>query len=134
MKLLFFATILFFSAEAFTDIAVIVHPTNNNVIEVSDLKNLYLGKKRTFPDGTPAITLSLQEGLESNSYFNQTVLEKSDSQLKAYWSKLIFTGKGTPSKQVSQDELINLVASNPNTIGYIDSSVVTDSVKVVNKF
>jgi len=57
------------------------------------------------------------------------------SKLKGHWSKLIFTGKGTPPKEVSTDaEVIELVAANPNIIGYINASSVTDKVKIAGKF
>jgi len=63
------------------------------------------------------------------------VLKKSASQLKAYWSKLLFTGKGTPPKEIGSDaEMVSLVASNPNMIGFVDAAAVNDSVKVVTRF
>ena len=56
----------------------------------------------------------------------------SESQLKSYWSKLVFTGKGQPPRDVQTDaEMIELVAGNPNIIGYVDISSVTDKVKVL---
>ena len=67
--------------------------------------------------------------------FYAKALEKSDSQLKAYWSKLIFTGKGTKPDSVKNDvAVIELVSKNPNIIGYIDSASVGPGVKVVAKF
>ena len=58
--------------------------------------------------------------------------KKSESQLTSYWSKITFTGKGQPPQRESNDTSVKeLVASNPNLIGYIDSSMVDDSVKVI---
>lgn len=55
--------------------------------------------------------------------------------MKAYWSKLVFTGKGTPPQEVPGDaEVKALIGSNPSTIGYIDAGSVDASVKVVHKF
>ena len=63
------------------------------------------------------------------------MLNKSGSQLKSYWSKLVFTGKGTPPKVVANDaEVISLISANPNLIGYIDAAAVTGTVKVIAKF
>jgi len=60
------------------------------------------------------------------------VTGKSDSQLQAYWSRLVFTGKGKPPKTIGSSALIkSQVASRANAIAYIDSSEVDDSVKVV---
>jgi len=67
--------------------------------------------------------------------FNGGVLGKSESQYSAFWSKLVFTGRGTPPESVSsQEEMLQLVATNPNTLGFIDESLVTDAVKVVSTF
>ena len=64
-----------------------------------------------------------------------TVLSKTDAQLKAYWSKLTFTGKGTPPKELaSEEEMMKLVAGNPSLIGFVDASKVDASVKVAFKF
>jgi len=53
-------------------------------------------------------------------------------QLKAHWSKIIFTGRGKPPKAVATGvELRKLIASNAQSIGYIDRELVDDSVRVV---
>lgn len=60
------------------------------------------------------------------------MLNKSANQLKAYWSKLVFTRKGNPPKEVKTDqEVITLVSANPDLIGYVDVSSVNDSIRVV---
>jgi hypothetical protein len=60
---------------------------------------------------------------------------KSSSQLNAYWSKLVFTGKGTPPEKLTTDQaVIDFVAANGNAIGYVDSAKVTDKVKVIATF
>jgi len=117
------------------DIAVIVHPSNNNLMDASAISRLFLGKSKKFPDGTVAIPLNQVEASTSTSQFNSKALRKSSSQLKAYWSKLVFTGKGSPPKSVDDDTaVLQLVSSNPNIIGYVDSNVLTDNVKVLTTF
>jgi hypothetical protein len=52
--------------------------------------------------------------------------------MKAYWSKIIFTGRGQPPPSVSSDiEMRKRVSENPAAIGYIDRSLVDNSVRVV---
>ena len=66
-------------------------------------------------------------------YFNNA--HGTESQLKAYWSKLVFSGQGQPPKVVeSSAEILTLVAANPNMIGFVDAAEVTPNVKVVGKF
>ena len=64
--------------------------------------------------------------------FYSKVTGKSASQAKAYWSKLSFTGKGTPPKEGNNsDDIKRLVANNPKLVGYIEKSAVDGSVKVI---
>ena len=66
------------------------------------------------------------------SSFYSAVVKKTEAQAKSYWSKLVFTGKGTPPTAVAGEaEVMELVSSNPKAIGFVDSASVTDSVKVV---
>lgn len=120
-----------FSAAA--NVAVIVHPSNQSALDIESLKRIYLGKQKSFDNGEIAIPIDLQSETVRED-FNKLVLNKSSSQIKAYWSKLMFTGKGIPPKELdNSQEVISAVSSNPGTIGYINASDVTDNVKVVLK-
>ncbi|MFY9178342.1 MAG: phosphate ABC transporter substrate-binding protein [Venatoribacter sp.] len=124
------------SATAFAETAVIVSKDNaNSNLDKNQIEQIFLGKTSSFPDGAKAIPIDQNEGSATRDAFNDSVLGKNASQLKAYWSRLIFTGKGTPPKESGNDaDVVGLVAKNPNLIGYVDASAVNDSVKVVFKF
>ena len=67
--------------------------------------------------------------------FEQKILKKTSSQIKAYWSKRIFSGKGKPPKEVAAEhDIISLVAKNVDAIAYVEASSVTDAVKVIKHF
>ena len=127
---------LLLAGIAQAEVAVIVSASNgNSAIDQDTIARVFLGKSKSFPDGSQAVPVDQNAGSASREAFNSAVLSKSSSQLKAYWSRLIFTGKGTPPKESGDDAAVkNLVATNPNLIGYVDSSVVDGSVKVVYKF
>lgn len=121
--------------SALAGVAVIVHPSNTSSLSESDIARIFLGKKKSFPSGSEALPIDQNEGSDSRSAFVSTVLKKNDQQIKAYWAQLLFTGKGTPPKSVGGDaEVKQLVAENPNLIGYIDAGSVDASVKVVLEF
>ncbi len=124
------------SSVALAETAVIVSANNgNNALDRETIERIFTGKSNSFPDGTQAIPVDQNEGNAAREAFNASVLGKSSSQLKAYWSRLIFTGKGTPPKESGNDaDVKDLVAKNPNVVGYVDASVVDSSVKVVYKF
>ena len=135
MKKLLIATSLLFSASAFSGIAVIVHPSNNASLGSGEISRIFLGKMKSFPGAGAAIPINQAEGAGPRSDFEGAVLKKSASQIKAYWSKLVFTGKGTPPQEVASDaDVINLIKSNPSLIGYVSDGAVSADVKVVATF
>ena len=131
-KVLTLAALLLVSSVAFAGVAVIVHPSNADAIDKATISKIFLGKAKSFPSGGAIIPLT-QSGAITDE-FNTKLLGKSSSQLKAYWAKLVFTGKAKPPKSVSSAEMLELVRSNPSTIGFVDSSAVTADVKVVGTF
>lgn len=133
---LLIALTLFIGALAQAEVAVIVSASNGNgSLDKDTIERIFLGKTASFPDGSQAIPVDQNEGNAAREAFNDKVLGKSSSQLKAYWSRLIFTGKGTPPKESGSDaDVVSLVAKNPNLIGYVDAAAVDGSVKVVYKF
>lgn len=126
---------LILSAFTCAEVAVIVHPSSNvTSMTDDDVSRLFLGKSNNFPGGGQAVPLNQDEGSPVRDKFNEAVCKKNASQYKAYWSQLVFTGKGTPPKDSGKDAGVKtLVAANPNMIGYIDSSAVDATVKVVYK-
>ncbi|WP_254304074.1 phosphate ABC transporter substrate-binding protein [Shewanella sp. VB17] len=120
---------------AIAEVAVIVHPSNTSDFDQSIIKKMFLGKQKSFSNGRTAIMLSVSNTDPVMTEFNQKVMDKSNSQIKAYWSKIIFTGKGTPPQEMpSASEVISSVSTNPDSIGYIDAAAATDAVRVVATF
>ncbi|WP_233520584.1 type 2 periplasmic-binding domain-containing protein [Flocculibacter collagenilyticus] len=130
---LIFAALI--SHSVFAEVAVIVHPSNANTMDEGAISRIFLGKAKSFPDGSQVVPISLAESSDTTKEFNKNVLNKSSSQLKAYWSKLVFTGKGTPPRAMdSEEEMIKLISTNPSMIGFVSSDKVTGDVKVLGKF
>lgn len=116
---------------AFTASAGVVVIGNNAASDMSlaDAKKAFLGK-----GDSSLVVYELDEGNSIRSEFHNTVTGKSDAQLKAFWSKQVFTGKGNPPATVSSATAMKAaVASNPSAIGYIDEADVDGTVKVILK-
>ncbi len=119
------------SAQA--DIVVVVG-TQAPVSSLSkeQVADIFLAKSATFPGGGPATPIEQTESAAPRQEFHSKVTGKSGAQLKAYWSKLVFTGKATAPQELADSAAVKQqVASNPALIGYIDKSAVDGSVKVV---
>ena len=103
--------------------------TTLNATQVADI---FLGKTSRFPDGSQAVPIDLGEDSPARDRFYAQYTGKSPAQVKAHWSKIIFTGRGQPPRQAnSPSEAKKLIAENPNAIGYIDPSQVDNSVRVL---
>jgi ABC-type phosphate transport system substrate-binding protein len=115
------------------DVAVVVSAKSAaGNLTAAQAADIFLGKATSFPSGGQAIPIDQNEGSAIRDEFYTKIGGKSAAQVKAYWSKIIFSGKGQPPKEVADSAAVKkLIADNPNVIGYIDKGAVDGSVKVV---
>jgi ABC-type phosphate transport system substrate-binding protein len=93
---------------------------------------IFLGQTPAFPDGVVATAIDQPLGNATRNEFYERVAAKNPALLKAYWSKLLFTGRGQPPREVESNAAVKkLVAETPGMIGYIDSSALDPSVRAV---
>jgi ABC-type phosphate transport system substrate-binding protein len=113
-------------------VAVVSAKSPISALTANQVADIFLGKTAHFPDGTPAVPIDLSEDSSERDKFYTQFTGKSAAQVKAHWSKIIFTGRGQPPRQASSSaEARKIVAENPNAIGYIDNSAVDRSVRVL---
>ena len=117
--------------NVFASIAVIIHPENNNAIDAQQIRSIYLSKTRTFESGDKANPIDVKDNDDLRDKFSKALLRKSPSSLNSYWSRMIFSAKGRPPEKLSMSAVKAKVASDKLSIGYIDETLVDDSVKVV---
>jgi len=96
-------------------------------LSINTLSKLFLSKTKSLPNGKQAITLEL-DNKEYRALFYTKVSLKNERQLRKYWTTMIFTGRGTPPKQMKTiNEIIEYVKKNTNAIAYIPSSNIIDN-------
>jgi ABC-type phosphate transport system substrate-binding protein len=112
---------------ASAEIVVIVSKQNPATRMFSEqASQFFLGKSNLF---TP---VDQADGSAIRNEFYKKVADKDAAQVKALWSKLVFTGKATPPKEFPNSaDVKKAVAADPKAIGYIDKSAVDDTVKVI---
>jgi ABC-type phosphate transport system substrate-binding protein len=106
------------------DIVVIVNPAAKPISK-EQIADLYLGRTAglTPVDQTVGSAIYVQ--------FYKKVTGRDVAQVKAIWSRILFTGRGLPPKQLPDSEAVKkAVAANPNTVGYIEKSAVDATVTV----
>lgn len=113
--------------QARADVVVIVSAKSTaTTMTPEEISQIYLGKSTAMKPVDNAAQSP------TRSQFYTKVAGKDDAQVKAIWSKLVFTGKATPPKALpSNAEVVKAVAADPNAIGYIDKAAADSSVKIV---
>ena len=101
-------------------------------LRADQVADIFLGQIANFPSGAEVVALDQRIGSPERDEFYAKVTSKTPPLVKAYWTKMIFTGRGQPPKEVSGSAAIRkMVAENPSLIGYIDRSALDASVKTV---
>lgn len=97
------------------------------------LINIFLGRSNYFDNGLRAIPVDQGADSQAREQFYQSLLAWSPAKLKAHWSKVIFTGRGKPPRQVGSDEDVKaLVSKNRSAIGYIDRASANGHVRILD--
>lgn len=121
------------STAALAEVVVVVSAKNPVAsLTTEQAADLFLGKSNVLPGGGQAVAVDQPENSAAREEFYSKATGKNSAQIKAYWSKQIFSGKGQPPKEVGDSNGVkSFVASNPNAIGYIDRASLDATVKPV---
>lgn len=106
------------------DIVVIVNPAAAPISK-EQVADLYLGRS----DAWVPVDQAVGSGIYVEFY--KKVTGRDGAQIKAIWSRILFTGRGVPPKQLPDSDAVKkAVAANPKAVGYIEKSAVDASVKI----
>jgi ABC-type phosphate transport system substrate-binding protein len=121
----FAAIALFAAASAQAQVAVVMN-ASAAPLTADQVSNIFLGRS---PEFKP---VDLPESAPLRATFYKKATDRDVAQVKAVWSRLVFSGKAAPPKEVADAAAVKAaVAADPKAIGYIDKSAVDGSVKVV---
>ena len=121
------------ASAAAADLVVIVSAKSPlTALRADQVAAIFLGQSARFPDGTEAAPLDQRLGAPLRDEFYLRVTSKTPALLKAWWSKMVFTGRGQPPAEAADSVAVRRrVADNPDTIGYIDRAALDPSVRTV---
>jgi hypothetical protein len=107
------------------DMVVVGHPSAA-ALSKDQVSDLFLGKSQAL---TP---LDLSDSSPLYAAFYRKATGREVAQVKSTWSRVVFTGKGQPPKQLPDAAAVKkAVAADPKAVGYIEKSAVDGSVKVL---
>lgn len=113
------------SSTMAADLVVIANPAVGPLSK-DQVADLFLGKSVAF---TP---IDQPDGSAAYADFYHKATGRDVAQVKATWSRLVFSGKGQAPRQLPDSAAVKkAVAADPKAVGYIEKSAVDSSVKVV---
>lgn len=130
----FFLVLLALASQGVqAQVAVIVSPQSTATALTQDqVASLFLGKSDSLPGAGTALLLDQPASSAVRETFYTKATGKSPAQVKATWSRLVFSGKGNPPKEMGDSMAIKkAVATTANAVGYVEKNAVDGSVKVL---
>lgn len=121
------ATGMLIAAPSWAQVVVVASAKSSaGSLAKEQVSDVFMGKNTSL---TP---VDLGESNPVREEFYTKVVGKSASQVKSYWAKMAFTGKGTPPKEGAlASDVKKMLAGDPGLVGYIEKSAVDSSVKVL---
>ena len=90
------------------------------------ISEVYLGHSTAF------VPFDLPSATPLHDKFYLSVIGRQPAQVREFWARLVFTGRGLPPKVLADASAMKrAVANNPKAIGYIDKLELDASVKSV---
>ncbi|MDT8999113.1 transporter substrate-binding domain-containing protein [Paucibacter sp. APW11] len=104
--------------------------SNLNRLSRQEVIDLFLGQLRELPDGHTAL-LATVAGLAREEFY-RSLLEKDAAQLKAIWSRQVFSGRAKAPKEFGDAEAARAwLLATPNALLLLPAEAVDASVRVV---
>ena len=101
-----------------------------NPLSEAEVRQLFSGHLKVVA-GQRVQALDLPGHTQSREEFYRKLMGRTPEQMRAYWTRLIFTGQGKPPREVSNtQELITLVNSG-EYIGYLPAEEVGTDLRIL---
>ncbi len=124
-KILFFSSIINILNA---NISIIISKNNKiSSVTKNELANIYLKKTDTIK-GQKVVVINNKDDYDE---FNKKVLNKTPSQMHAYWMKQVFLGRKVPPKNIDKKDIQSEINKVDNSITYtsdkIDAKVIYEA-------
>jgi ABC-type phosphate transport system substrate-binding protein len=108
---------------------VIVNASNPTTeMPRKQVERIFLKKLEKWPSGFGITVVDQNVNEPARKAFSEEVLRKESSAVEAYWTKLIFSGMGSPPLKLASDtEILSFVGNNVGSIGYVSGNTTLDA-------
>lgn len=98
----------------------------------NEVINVFFGRTRQFFNGVEAQPVDMADSHPDRARFYSALVGKELSEVNAYWSRQLFSGRQQPPvKAASPEDVMKLVLSQPGGIGFIELTKADARVRVV---
>jgi hypothetical protein len=113
---------------------LIVHPSNPaREVDRSFVAQAFLKKVIHWPSGVPIQPIDLDQRSPVRRRWSDEVLNRSIEAVKSYWQQMIFSGRGLPPPEVTNDEqVIDFVLHRAGAIGYVSADANLHGARVLS--
>ena len=112
---------------------IIVHPSNAvTALDRDFVRDAFLKKVATWRSNETIRPVDLHRRLPLRARFTRDLLQKTPTQLRSYWNRLIFSGKGVPPPELASEEaVVSYVLANRGAVGYVSPGTNPRGARVV---
>jgi ABC-type phosphate transport system substrate-binding protein len=102
-------------------IVLVVHVSRGSqALSVTDLKNIYLGRKKTWSDGTAIQPYMRPPRGGAGFTFHRNILKMTPARYRYHWQGLQLSGQGRQPRTLTLPaDVLQSVAASPGAIGYV---------------
>ncbi len=125
---------LSFASTVQAELVVIGHKSlDSSGMTKKNIIDIYMGRYSLLSENVKLIPLDQAENSKIKKSFYKKLVNRSLNEIEAYWARLIFSGRAKRPQSVDGDkQVIAKILKNPSMIGYIDSSRLSNDIKVLS--
>ena len=107
---------------------VLVTAIDSTISELSrdEAEQLYMGRRAALSARGALLLLDLPTGPVRDQFY-RLLTGKNPSQIRAYWSRMVFTGRALPpTESADASDAHRILLENPNAVAYLPASYAND--------
>lgn len=108
---------------------VVVHESNPvSSMSKVDVSRMFLKKTTHWESGFKVKPVDQAASSAVRESFSKAILNREVRAIKAYWQKLLFSGRAAPPPELNSDrEILEYVRNNTGAIGYVSAAAALGS-------
>lgn len=114
-------------------ISVVTHKDSTlDSLTRKQVADIYMGRGSELRRHPNLLVLDYQGDTKLRERFYLELTGKNLAQINAYWARLAFSGQANPPRRLAdQASVMHILKRNPDTLGFVESSNVSDDVHSV---